>query len=52
MDIKSLKMEAKLWIDLQNKIKKLIIKISSVIRTRIIIDPSNIIKPNVAKLIN
>jgi hypothetical protein len=32
-------MEAKLWIDLQNKIKKLIIKISSVIKTRIIIDP-------------
>jgi len=26
MDIKSIKMEAKLWIDLQNKIKKLIIK--------------------------
>jgi hypothetical protein len=26
-------------IDLQNKIKKLIIKISSVIKTRIIIDP-------------
>jgi hypothetical protein len=39
MDIKSIKMEAKLWIDLQNKIKKLIIKISSVIKTRIIIDP-------------
>jgi len=38
MDIKSIKMEAKLWIDLQNKIKKLIIKISSVIKTRIIID--------------
>jgi len=34
-----LKMEAKLWIDLQNMIKKLIIKISSVIKTRIIIDP-------------
>ena len=45
-------MEAKLWIDLQNKIKKLIIKISSVIKTRIIIDTSNIIKPNFAKLIN
>jgi len=39
MDIKWIKMEAKLWIDLQNKIKKLIIKISSVIKTRIIIDP-------------
>ena len=37
MDIKSLKMEAKLWIDLQNKIKKLIIKNSWVIKTRIII---------------